>query len=155
MKKKSRGPDAGVLGIDRLGLAVRDLAASRAFFEKTFGARFGPVHEIPGQNFHYAPFTIARFTFELLAPTSGASVISRFLERRGEGIHHLTFRVRDLDVAVDALKKGGYAIAARIAYPSDCLFEGVHWEEAFLHPKDAGGVLVHLAQKTKPKKKRS
>ncbi len=155
MRKKSGGPNAGILGIDRLGLAVRDLSASRAFFERTFGARFGPEHDVPGQNFHYAPFTMGGFTFELLAPKPGAgpSVISRFIEKRGEGIHHLTFQVRDLDAAIAALGGKGYAIAARITYPPDCLFEGVHWEEAFLHPKDASGVLVHLAQKTKVQRK--
>lgn len=142
----------GILKIDRLGIAVRDLAESRGFFERAFGARFGPVFDIPGQDFHYAPFTMGGFTFELLAPTGPESVIGRFLEKRGEGIHHLTFQVRNLDAAIAALAARGYAVAARIQYPPDCLFEGVHWDEAFLHPRDAGGVLVHLAQKTKPKK---
>lgn len=140
--------------IDRLGLAVRDLASARAFFEETFGARFGPVHDVPGQNFRYAPFTLGGFTFELLAPGEGDSVVSRFLQKRGEGIHHLTFQVKNLDRAIAALARRGYAIAARIRYPEECLFEGVRWDEAFLHPKDACGVLVHLAQKTKPARRR-
>lgn len=142
---------AGVLRIDRVGIAVRDLEAARETFARAFGARFGEVYAVPGQNFRYAPFTMGGFTFEILSPTEGDSVIRRFLDKRGEGIHHLTFQVRDLSAAIAALKERGFQVAAHIRYPEGVLFEGVRWEEAFLHPKDTGGVLVHLAQKTPSK----
>ena len=149
-RARPRHGPAGVLKIDRMGLAVKDFDASRDFFEEKFGAVFGDVYDIPGQGFKYAPFTMGGFTFELLSPTSPDSVIAKFLEKRGEGVHHFTFQVANLDRAIAAITKAGYRIAARIQYPPEVLFEGVHWEEAFLHPKDACGILVHLAQKTKP-----
>jgi methylmalonyl-CoA/ethylmalonyl-CoA epimerase len=76
-------------------------------------------------------------------------VIARFLKTRGEGVHHITFEVEDLDQAIAELQKRGIEIAYRHRYAPEVSFEGYRWDEAFIHPKDAFGVLIHLAQKRK------
>ena len=131
---------------DRVGIAVKDLEKAKRFFEEILGAKFRPTEEVPGQGFRYAPFEVGGFSLELLSPGGGDGVIRRFIEGRGEGVHHLSFRVDDLDATVRGLEEKGIRIAARIDYPPEITFEGCHWREAFLHPKDSFGVLVHFAE---------
>ncbi len=138
-----------VKAVDRVAIAVGDLEKARDFFENVFGARFEPVEDVRDMKFRYQPFTVADFKLELLCPYDSSSVIAKFLENRGEGVHHISFEVEDLDAAIAELKDKGIEIAYRHHYPPDVSFEGFHWEEAFVHPKDAFGVLIHIAQKRK------
>jgi methylmalonyl-CoA/ethylmalonyl-CoA epimerase len=138
-----------VKAVDRLAIAVNDLEQARSFFEDVFGARFESMEDVKDMKFRYQPFSVAGFKMELLCPYDSSSVIARFLENRGEGIHHVSFEVEDLDEAIAELKKKGIEIAYRHHYAPDVTFEGYHWEEAFVHPKDAFGVLIHLAEKRK------
>jgi len=145
-------PTSFVKAIDRVAIAVRDLDRARSFFEDAFGARFDPVEDVKVMQFRYQPFTLGGFQMELLCPYEESSVIAKFLEGRGEGVHHVTFVVEDLDAAIAELEAKGVPVVARMRYPENVTFEGFHWDEAFVHPKDAFGVLVHLAQKTKAEK---
>jgi methylmalonyl-CoA/ethylmalonyl-CoA epimerase len=86
---------------------------------------------------------------ELLEPTRADSPVARFIERNGgPGVHHVTFEVDDLDAAIEELEQRGGRIAYRHTYAPGVTFEGQVWREAFVHPKDAYGVLIHLAEKT-------
>ncbi len=138
-----------VKAVDRVAIAVGDLEKARDFFEKAFGARFEPVEDVRDMKFRYQPFTVGGFKMELLCPYDSSSVIAKFLENRGEGVHHISFEVEDLDAAIAELKDKGIGIAYRHRYAPHVNFEGFHWEEAFIHPKDAFGVLIHIAQKRK------
>jgi methylmalonyl-CoA/ethylmalonyl-CoA epimerase len=138
-----------VKAVDRVAIAVKDLEQARRFYENMFGARFEPVEDIEDMSFRYQPFTVGGFKMELLCPYDSSSVIAKFLEKRGEGVHHISFEVDDLDAAIGELKEKGLEIAYRHRYAPDVSFEGYHWEEAFIHPKDAHGVLIHIAQKRK------
>ena len=138
-----------VKAVDRVAIAVRDLGQARSFFEDIFDARFEPVEDIKDMKFRYQPFSVAGFKMELLCPYDPESVIARFLENRGEGVHHISFETENLDEAIAELKAKGVEIAYRHRYAPEVTFEGYHWDEAFVHPKDAFGVLIHIAQKKK------
>ena len=138
-----------VKAVDRVAIAVRDLEKARKFFGDVFGAGFEPEEDVTDMNFRYQPFTVGGFKMELLCPYDSESVIARFLENRGEGVHHISFETEDLDEAIAELKAKGIEIAYRHRYAPEVTFEGCHWDEAFVHPKDAFGVLIHIAQKTK------
>lgn len=138
-----------VKDIERVALAVRDLDRARSFFEKVFDAEFENIEDVKDMKFRYQPFRVGGKLMELLCPYDESSPIARFLEKRGEGVHHVTFQVDDLDQAIAELKKRGVEIAYRHQYAPDVSFEGYHWDEAFIHPRDAFGVLIHLAQKRK------
>jgi methylmalonyl-CoA/ethylmalonyl-CoA epimerase len=138
-----------IKAVDRVAIAVGDLDQARSFYENAFGARFEPVEDVQDMKFRYQPFSVGGFKMELLCPYDSSSVIAKFLEKRGQGVHHISFEVEDLDVAIAELKDKGIEIAYRHHYAPDVTFEGFHWEEAFIHPKDAFGVLIHIAQKRK------
>lgn len=133
--------------VERVAIAVIDLDAAREFFERVLGAEFLAIEDVADQGFRYQPFRVAGFTLELLCPYRDDSVIARFLDRRGPGVHHVSFEVEDLDHAVASLAAEGIVVAGRIDYPPEVIFEGHHWREAFVHPRDAFGVLLHLCEK--------
>ena len=134
--------------VDRVAIAVRDLDAARSFFEGVLGAEMQAIEDVPDQGFRYQPFSIAGFTLELLCPYRDDSTIAKFLRERGPGVHHVSFEVEDLDAAVAELAAAGIRAIGRLEYPPEVTFEGFHWREAFVHPHQAFGVLLHICQKT-------
>ncbi len=138
-----------VKGIERVALAVPNLDEAREFFETWFDAEFQPEELIEDMGIRYRPFQIGKDRMELLEPTRADSPVARFIERNGgPGVHHVTFEVDDLDAAIEELEQRGGRIAYRHTYAPGVTFEGQVWREAFVHPKDAYGVLIHLAEKT-------
>ncbi len=133
--------------IERVALAVPDLDEAQAFFEGWFGARFQPEEFIEDMGIRYRPFEIGESMMELLQPTREDSPVAKFLKTRGPGVHHITFEVDDLDEAIAELEQRGGRIAYTHTYAEGVTFEGQVWREAFIHPKDAFGVLIHLAEK--------
>ncbi|MFQ5419120.1 MAG: VOC family protein [Anaerolineae bacterium] len=137
-----------IKGIERIALAVPDLEEAQAFFESWFDADFAPEEVIEDMGIRYRPFQIGPDRMELLEPTRADSPVARFLKSNGgPGVHHITFEVDDLDAAVAELEQRGGRIAYRHTYAEGVTFEGKVWREAFVHPKDAYGVLIHLAEK--------
>ncbi|MBI3455824.1 MAG: VOC family protein [Candidatus Rokubacteria bacterium] len=134
--------------VDRISIAVRSLEAARAFFERHFGAEFGPVEDVTVDGYRYVPFTVAGFTLELLEPYNPDHPIARFLDKRGEGIYQLSLMVEDVDGAVEALRAAGLRVLGPRTYPEDVVLEGCRWKEAFVHPRDAFGVLLFLGERT-------
>lgn len=137
-----------IKGIERIALAVPNLEEAQTFFETWFGARFHPEELIEDMGIRYRPFELGESRMELLEPTREDSPVARFLERNGgPGVHHITYEVDDLDEALAELERRGGRIAYRHTYAEGVTFEGQVWREAFVHPKDAFGVLIHLAEK--------
>jgi methylmalonyl-CoA/ethylmalonyl-CoA epimerase len=134
--------------VDRISIAVRSLERARVFFERHFGAAFGPVEDVAVDGYRYVPFTIAGFTLELLEPYDPASPIARFLARRGEGLYQLSLMVEDVDAAADSLRADGLTVLGPRTYDESVVLEGCRWKEAFVHPKDAHGVLIFLGERT-------
>jgi methylmalonyl-CoA/ethylmalonyl-CoA epimerase len=137
-----------VRAVDRISIAVRSLERARDFFERHFGATFGPVEDVAVDGYRYVPFTIAGFTLELLEPYDPGSPIARFLERRGEGVYQLSFLVDDVEAAAAALRGEGLTVLGPRTYDDAVVLEGCHWKEAFVHPRDAHGVLIFLGERT-------
>ncbi len=137
-----------IKGIERVALAVPDLEEAQAFFEDWFDAKFHPEELIEDMGIRYRPFEIGDGRMELLEPTHEDSPVARFLKSNGgPGVYHITFEVDDLDEALAELEKRGGRVAYRHTYDEGVTFEGKVWREAFVHPKDAFGVLIHLAEK--------
>jgi len=134
--------------IERVALAVENLDEAQAFFETWFGAKFRPEEHIEDMGIRYRPFEIGESRMELLQATREDSPVAKFIRRNGgPGVHHITYQVDDLDAAVAELERRGGRIAYRHTYQPGVTFEGCVWREAFIHPKDAFGVLIHLAEK--------
>lgn len=138
--------------VERVALAVEDLEQARAYFEKCFDAKFLPVEFIEDMGIRYQPFEIGESKMELLQATRDDSPVAKFLKAHGgPGVHHITYEVDDLDAAVKEFEGRGGKIAYRHTYKPGVTFEGFVWREAFVHPKDAYGVLIHLAEKKRVK----
>lgn len=134
--------------IERVALAVPNLEQARAYFENCFGAEFLPEENIEDMGIRYQPFNIGASRMELLEATRDDSPVAKFIKARGgPGVHHITFEVDDLDAAIKEFEARGGKIAYRHTYAPGVTFEGKVWREAFVHPKDAFGVLIHLAEK--------
>lgn len=139
----------GAKAVNHIGIAVRSLDDHRGFYEDTLGARFEAVEDVPDQKVRVGFFLIgdaaenggAQVRLELLEPTSPDSPIAKFIEKKGEGIHHIAYSVDGLDERLAALKSRGVRLIDET--PRD----GAHHQRiAFLHPKSSHGVLTELCE---------
>ena len=129
-----------IRGVDHVGIAVRSIAESRAFYE-ALGLAVEAIEEVPGDQARGAMIPCGAMRLELLEPTSPESPIARFLERRGPGLHHLCLATDDLGAEDARLRAAGY----QVLRPEPTRGAGGCWIQ-FVHPKSAGGVLVELSQ---------
>ncbi len=133
----------GLIGIDHVGIAVSDLDEAIAFYRDVLGLRLSHLEVNEKQGVREAMMTIgdSGSSIQLLAPIGADSTIAKFLERNGPGIQQMAYRVSDLAAACAALRASGL----RLLYESPT--EGTAGSLInFIHPKDAGGVLVELVQ---------
>ncbi|MFD0582115.1 methylmalonyl-CoA epimerase [Dactylosporangium darangshiense] len=143
--KLEMSPPIGIERIDHVGIAVADLDEAIAFYGRVFGMRC--VHEEVNeeQGVREAMLSVgptpAGGCLQLLAPLSPASTIAKFLERNGPGMQQLAYTVTDIDAASAALRERG----VRLLYEEPK--RGTAGSKVnFVHPKDAGGVLVELVE---------
>ena len=130
-----------VKSLNHIGIAVRSIDAQRPFYEETMGAEFEGVEDVPTQKVRVGFFRVGDVRLELLEPTDAASPITQFLEKRGEGLHHLAFQVDGIQARIDELKESGLRMIDDVPRP------GSHnMQIAFIHPKTFGGVLTELCQ---------
>jgi methylmalonyl-CoA/ethylmalonyl-CoA epimerase len=127
--------------IDHLGIAVKDLAAASKRFATLLGVSPSATEEVPSEGVRVAFFAVGESRFELLEPMNKESPVARFLEKRGEGIHHVCLRVKDVVAEVARLRAEGLEFVGAAPRPG----AGGH-QVAFIHPRSAGGILVELAQ---------
>jgi len=130
-----------VLGIEHVALAVKDVDAPSNLFGSLLGIEHTSSEEIMDQKVNTHIFDTTYGKIELLNPISDDSPISKFLENRGEGIHHIAFKVDKLQPALDYLKDNGIQL---IDETPKIGAEGLL--VAFLHPKSTYGVLIELCQ---------
>lgn len=125
--------------IDHLGIAVRSLDESIPYFEKSLGLMCDHREEVPSQKVRTAFFTVGDTHLELLEPTSPESPIARFIEKNGEGVHHVAFGTSDINAQLQTAAEAGCKLI------NERPFEGAGGKlVAFLHPKSTHGVLTEF-----------
>ncbi len=128
--------------IDHIAIAVTDLDAEIDRYKNILGLEFLGTEVVEEQKVKVAFFNVGGVFIELTAPISDDSPISKFIEKKGSGIHHLAYEVEDIRAAMDELKSKG------IQMLGDEPRKGAHDAQIiFAHPKSLGGVLVELKQK--------
>jgi methylmalonyl-CoA/ethylmalonyl-CoA epimerase len=129
--------------IDHVGVAVLDLDQVAARYEAAFGMAVVHRETVESQGVEAALLEIGDGHIELLRPLAPETVVGRFIERRGEGLHHVAYRVDDIDATLSALSDAGVELIdteARVGIRRSRV--------AFLHPKGNGGVLTELVEPT-------
>ena len=134
-----------IQGLAHIGIAVRSLAEALPFWTARMGFRHTDTAELKSMGLRIAFVVAGDCELELLEPTSPDSTIAKFLDRRGEGIHHLSFSVDDIERALEEAGAAGLELIDRT--PRD---GSHHTRIAFLHPRAAHGVLVELCQRRTP-----
>ncbi|HSP16982.1 MAG TPA: methylmalonyl-CoA epimerase [Thermoanaerobaculia bacterium] len=128
--------------LDHIGIAVRSIDAANIY--KTLGLAVDHVENVETQGVKTAFLSVGDANLELLEPLSPESPVARFIEKRGEGIHHICLRVDNLDEHLARLKAAGFRLINEAPVP------GAHGcRVAFLHPAAGNGVLIELSEKTK------
>jgi methylmalonyl-CoA/ethylmalonyl-CoA epimerase len=130
--------------IEHLGIAVKDIEASIKVYETLLNTSCYKLEEVESEGVKTAFFKIGESKIELLQATNQQSAVAKFIEKKGQGVHHIAFDVTDINAEIKRLQKEG--------------FELIHTEPkkgadnkliAFLHPKSTDGVLVELCQEIK------
>jgi methylmalonyl-CoA/ethylmalonyl-CoA epimerase len=127
--------------VNHIGIAVESIEKHRQFYEQVLGAEFESIEDVPSQNVRVGFFKLADVRLELLEPTDATSSVAAFLEKRGEGLHHVAYTVDDIEERLSELKAGGIRLIDETPRPG-----AHHTRIAFLHPKSSCGVLTELCE---------
>jgi methylmalonyl-CoA/ethylmalonyl-CoA epimerase len=131
--------------LEHIGIAVKNLDESNALFAKLLGREHYKIEVIESEGVRTSFFDVAGLKIELLEAITDDSPIAKFIEKRGEGIHHLAFEVNDLENEMDRQALNGF----KPIY--DEAKKGADNKRiSFLHPKTTNGVLIELCQEVKP-----
>jgi methylmalonyl-CoA/ethylmalonyl-CoA epimerase len=128
--------------ISHIGIAVKDIKASSALFQTLFGKRPDHGEDLPEHKVKTAMFTIGESAIELTEALDSESPVAKFIEKWGEGVHHVSFVVDDIDAELARLKAAGFQLIDERPRPGA---DG--HRVAFLHPKSTNGVLIEISQK--------
>ncbi len=130
-----------IKGIDHVGIAVKSIDEAKKFWVDTLGLKLSHIEDVPEQKVRVAILKAGETTIELLEPTSLDSPVQRFIEKRGEGLHHLTLETDKLAERLQKLK------GANVALIDEQPRTGAGGARiAFVHPKSTHGVLVELCE---------
>ena len=127
--------------IEHIGIAVKDLEKSNQLFASLFGEPHYKVEEVASENVKTSFFKSGPNKIELLQATSSESAIAKFIDKKGEGIHHIAFAVNDINAEIKRLQKEGF-----IVLNEEPKKGADNKLVAFLHPKSTNGVLIELCQ---------
>jgi methylmalonyl-CoA/ethylmalonyl-CoA epimerase len=130
--------------IEHIGIAVKDLKIAGGIYEKLLNTAVYKVEEIASENVKTAFLQSGPNKIELLEATSANSAIAKFIEKKGEGIHHIAFDVDDIHAEMARLKSEGF-----ILLNDEPKLGADNKLVCFVHPKSTGGVLVELCQEVK------
>ena len=128
--------------LDHIGIAVKDIDDALGFYADSLGLRCTHIEEVKEQKAKTAFIPTGNVNLELLQSTDPESVLARFIEKRGEGIQHISFKVEDIEKALHALREKGVEVIDAIPRKGA---QGA--KVAFLHPKSTHGVLIELIEK--------
>ena len=127
--------------IDHIAIAVSSIDDALKVFGEVFGLKAEHIEEIPDQKVKAATVRIGDVNIEFVEPTDPESGVAKFVEKKGEGIHHIAVEVADIDAELKSLDSRGVALIDKQAR------KGLAGKIAFLHPKSTKGVLMELVQK--------
>jgi methylmalonyl-CoA/ethylmalonyl-CoA epimerase len=128
--------------IDHIGIAVHSIEDKMELYRDILGMEFDGVETVEEQGVKVAFFRVGESMIELLEPIDEDGPVAKFLERHGEGIHHLAMGTQDIESARERVAEGGVRLL------SDAPRDGAHGKLiSFMHPKDTGGVLLELTQR--------
>lgn len=127
--------------IEHIGIAVKDLEKSNELFASLFGTRHYKIEEVLSEGVKTSFFRSGPNKIELLEAINPNSPIAKFIEKKGEGVHHIAFAVNDIKAEIERLKIEGFTILNEIPKKG----ADNKWV-AFLHPKSTNGVLIELCQ---------
>ena len=127
--------------VDHVAIAVKNLDEGLKAFESLLGHKAAQVKEVPEQKVKAALLHVGNVEIELIQPTDPGTGVAKFLENKGEGIHHICFEVDDVDKELEAMAAKGIETLDKKGRP------GLAGKVGFLHPKSTKGVLIELAQK--------
>jgi len=128
-------------GLDHVAIVVRDLEAAIRLYRDTLGLELAAVEEVPEQAVRTAIFGKGMGRVELISPTTPDSGVARFLDKRGEGLHHVCIEVEDLESALAALRAAGAPLIDDAPRPG-----AGGARVAFVHPRGMRGVLTELRE---------
>ena len=127
--------------INHIGIAVHDIEEAAKFYTEVLGLELGGIEEVPDQKVKVAFLPIGEVRIELVQPTSPDSPVAKFLEKNGQGFHHIAYQVEDTGAEVERMLGDGVRMVDQ--QPRS----GAHNTlVAFMHPKASGGVLTELVQ---------
>jgi methylmalonyl-CoA/ethylmalonyl-CoA epimerase len=127
--------------LNHVGIAVKSLEESLGIWRDILGFYVRSIEDIPEQKVKVAMLDAGAVTIELLEPLTSESPIHKFLEKRGEGLHHLSFSVENIEACIEELKSKNFKMIDEVAR------KGAHGSKiAFIHPSSTGSVLIELCQ---------
>jgi len=130
--------------IEHIGIAVKNLETSNNLFSKLFGKPHYKIEEVASEGVNTSFFQVGDSKIELLEATNPDSPIAKFIEKKGEGIHHIAFDVSNIETEISRLKEEGFIVL------NETPKKGADNKlVAFLHPKSTNGVLIELCQEIK------
>ena len=135
--------DSLLIEIDHVAIAVRDLEAAIAWYADVFGATVEYREIVESDGVEEALVRVADSYVQLLTPTRDDSPVAKYLEKKGEGLHHVAYRVADCAAALDAVKASGYQVIDQAPRPGSRATT-----VAFIHPKASFGTLIELVQES-------
>jgi methylmalonyl-CoA/ethylmalonyl-CoA epimerase len=127
--------------IEHIGIAVKSLDSAIPYYERLLGTPCYAIEEVKDQRVKTAFFKVGQTKIELLESTDPEGPVGKFIEKKGEGIHHIAFAVNGLEEALDEIKESGIQLIDQRPRKGA---EGLHI--AFLHPKSTFGVLTELCE---------
>jgi len=127
--------------IEHIGIAVRNLNESIKFYETVLGLKCYSIEEIKDQKVRTAFFKIGETKIELLESTGQDGPIAKFIEKKGEGIHHIAYAVNNLNGTLKELESNGIQLIDKVPHKG-----AEDLNIAFIHPKSANGVLIELCE---------
>ncbi|MCB0630762.1 MAG: methylmalonyl-CoA epimerase [Saprospiraceae bacterium] len=130
--------------VEHIGIAVKDLEAGNALYARLLGQPHYKIETVDSEYVNTSFFRAGATKIELLEATHPDSTIARFIEKRGEGIHHIAFEVEDIEAEMERLREQGFRLL------NEAPKKGADNKlVCFVHPKSANGVLIELCQSMK------
>ena len=127
--------------IEHIGIAVKSLETSNALFQKLFGKEHYKIEAVESEHVNTSFFIVGETKIELVQATSPDSAIAKFIEKKGEGIHHIAYEVSNIEEEMARLKQEGFEFISTVPKNG-----ADNKRIAFLHPKSTNGVLVELCE---------